>query len=283
MNQAVRSIAAADASSPLFALDPRVVEIWDRMQKLQTDYCYHSELPAYFLSPEWRGAESVLDVGAGNGYYLARLMKLFPEKRYCGADSNPDLVAFADHAHGAHNAEFVCAPFDEVEGDYDYIIMRLFMQHMSDVDAVLAKARSLLRENGALLIIDAWDPARLYSPDMPCFMAFFHAYARTCARRGLGRDVTDRVRKAVENSGDWRIARENKIVVSSAIPGNLELFRESYALFIELVERTNALAYDFQSVRDEWRWWCGLDAAYTQAGLAVLELSPLAKGNGRAA
>ena len=63
-----------------------------------------------------------------------------------------------------------------------------------------------------------------------------------------------------------------QITVPSTLPGHLELFRKSYGVFIELVERGSDMAYDFESVKREWQWWCGLERAYTQAGLNIIRL-----------
>lgn len=268
-----RSDKMENSNSPLFGVDFRTVEIWDRMQQLQTDFCFPTELPAYFMSTAWHRAEKVLDVGSGNGYYLQRLNSFFPEKIYHGLDNNSDLLKLALQDNRSDNVQYTCIPFLDMRGRYDFIIMRLFLQHMADIDQMLNHASSLVGTGGSLMIIDAFDPARLYAPDLPLFMAFFRAYAAASARRGLDRDVQGRLRRAMETNRHWRVEGDRQIIVSSATPGNLELFRETYSHFIDLVEHTKAMDYDFSAVRDEWERWSGLEKAYTQAGLSITQLT----------
>src|SRR5262249_21913093 len=117
------------SNSPLFGSDFRTIEIWDRMQRLQTDFCFPMELPAYFMSAAWNRANKVLDVGSGNGYYLKRLNSFFPQKSYYGIDNSDDLLKLALQDNSSHNVKFACIPFLDVKGRYDFILMRLFLQH----------------------------------------------------------------------------------------------------------------------------------------------------------
>ncbi len=57
----------------------KLTEIWDRLQRLQTNFCINQELPAYYTCPQWEKARTVLDVGTGNGYYLRKIAARFPK------------------------------------------------------------------------------------------------------------------------------------------------------------------------------------------------------------
>ena len=52
-----------------------ILRIWDQMQRLQTDFAIAQELSFYYASPQWHEARTVLDIGAGNGYYLKRIFR----------------------------------------------------------------------------------------------------------------------------------------------------------------------------------------------------------------
>ena len=258
---------------PLFTGNDQIVKIWDRMQRLQVDFSFPVELPTYFMSTNWRRARKVLDVGSGNGCYLRRLSNEFPEKEYVGVDVVKDLVEVAQRKASAPNITFKHASFLEEAGEYDFIIMRLFIQHMNDVPALLNHAASILSPCGSILIIDCDDEARLYAPELPRFMAFFTAYAQAVAQLGRDRDVHGRLLKALERNPAWRLEKDQQLIVSSAIPGNLVLFRDIYAQFIDLVELTKVIDYDFDELRQDWRRWSRLERAYTQIGVRVMELS----------
>lgn len=258
--------------SPLFSSNDRIVEIWDRMQRLQTDFCYPSELPFYFCSKRWRKANCVLDAGTGNGYYLNKLSKFFPTKSYMGIDSSDPLIAIAEKISGK-NIKFQCNAFLDLVGSFDAIIMRLFAQHVHDLAEVLETAKKLLAPGGVIVLIDAFDGARCYSPPLPEFVDFFSAYAKECKRRGLGRDVAQRVKTALGGVPGCKLEREWQVYISSASGSNLELFSETYALLIELIELTQFMPYDFDSVRAAWRAWCASEVAYTQVGLNIMEIA----------
>jgi len=264
-------MASIGIQDPLFeSANPVLFRIWDTMQRLQTDLCIHQELAAYYSSAAWLNARSVLDLGTGNGYYLRKIATNFPEKHYLGCDSSAEFIEVARRECDLPNLEFRHTGLFEITGRYDFVIMRLLLQHLPDVPVVLEHLARLT--DGAVLIIDAYDPVRFYEPPLPRFMKFFQTYADNEARNGRERDVDTVLMSCLRSNPDWRAAPIEHLLIPSTIPGNLEVLRKNYALLIDLVEAAGQFDYDFDSVRKEWRWWCSLERAYTQVGLMLVQL-----------
>ena len=247
-------------------------ELWDRLQRHQTDFCIAMELPHYYTSPSWLAARSVLDLGTGNGYYVHRIESRFPEKHYTGIDICEELIDVAERENDKSNIAFRCGDFFDLEQRFDFVIVRLVLQHLPDVDVALRKLAEITAPGGSALVIDAYDPVRFYWPDVPNFMRFFCAYADYQRELGLDRSAVDNLAETAKAHDTWRVGEALHVTVPSTLPGNLDLFRTSYGVFIELVERGSNMSYDFEPVKREWRWWCGLAQAYTQAGLTIVRL-----------
>jgi SAM-dependent methyltransferase len=272
--RAATELLEAEAVDAKFnTADAGVAAIWDTLQRRQVDFAIGKELAAYREGARWRRARTVLDVGTGNGYYLRRIAALFPEKSYCGIDTSRELVEIAAaEAAGTPNLEFRCHDVADEPGRYDFAIMRLLLQHLSDPQTMLEQVGLATAPGGAALVIDCWDAARTFAPDVPAFRGLFQAYTDHQATLGRRRDVVDRLPEMAAKSGLWEVADHRQVVVASSAPGQLALFEDIYGHFIDLVERTGEFDHPFDAVRREWRRWCALEGRYTQVGVNVVTL-----------
>ncbi len=254
------------------AVGATLTEIWDRLQRLQTDFCISQELPAYYTCPQWEKARTVLDVGTGNGYYLRKITGRFPEKVYCGIDISKEFIDIARKDGREDAIQFLHGDLFDATGRYDFVIMRLLLQHLPDITKALGKVAEIINANGSALIIDAHDPVRFYRPDVPEFRRFFEAYAEIEAQQGRDRAVASRLGELIKACPGWKLGRTIQLLIPSTIPGNMDLFRETYALVIDLAENQGKFQYDFANVKEAWHRWCELDGAYTQVGLSIVRI-----------
>ena len=183
---------------------PTISEIWDQIQRLQTDFCIAQELTGYYTSPRWHAAKTVLDLGTGNGYYLRKIANYFPNKIYRGVDISAELITTAQKETRERNVSFAQCNLFEVTGRYDFVLMRLLLQHLDDVPAVLDHVATITNSGGAALIIDAHDPFRFFHPEFQEFTRFFAAYAEHERNSGRDRRVANRVEEALKSSAEWR-------------------------------------------------------------------------------
>jgi ubiquinone/menaquinone biosynthesis C-methylase UbiE len=247
-----------------------ILEIWDQMQRLQTDFALAQELTFYYTSPQWHAAKTVLDLGTGNGYYLSKIVPRFPDKVYHGVDVSSELITIAEREASSKNVTFShCNLFDVAE-PCDFVLMRLLLQHLEDVQAVLNHVATITNPGGSVLIIDSHDPLRFFYPDLPEFMEFFAAYAEHERNEGRDRNVASCLEGVIASSATWHLEGRLQLLIPSTIPGNLNLFAKTYALLVDLVEQAGEIRYDFFSVKEAWRRWSELPNAYTQVGLNLI-------------
>ena len=249
-----------------------LTDYWDRLQRLQTDLCISQELAAYYTCPQWEKARTVLDVGTGNGYYLRKIAGRFPEKVYRGIDTSREYIEIARKDGREDAPQFLHCDLFDATGRYDFVIMRLLLQHLPDIGKALGKVADIVNAGGSALVLDAHDPTRFYLPDVPEFRSFFKAYAEFEARQGRDRAVASHLGTLIETCPEWKLGRTIQLLIPSTIPGNMDLFRETYALVLDLVENHGKFQYDFAKVREAWRRWCELDGAYTQVGLTIIRI-----------
>lgn len=249
-----------------------LTDIWDRLQRLQADLCIGQELSAYYTCPQWEKARTVLDVGTGNGYYLRKLAGRFPEKAYRGIDASRELIDIAREDGREDAPQFLHCDLFDATGGYDFVIMRLLLQHLPDITKALGKAADIVNPGGSALVLDAHDPTRFYMPDVPEFRSFFKAYGEFEARQGRDRAVASHLGALIEACPEWKLGRTTQFLIPSTIPGNMDLFRETYALVLDLIENHSKFQYDIAKVREAWRRWCELDGAYTQVGLTIVRI-----------
>jgi ubiquinone/menaquinone biosynthesis C-methylase UbiE len=249
-----------------------ILRIWDQMQRLQTDFAIAQELSFYYTSREWHEARTVLDIGTGNGYYLNRIAAQFPNKRYTGIDISAELIGIANREACNNDVSFNESHLFDHTGTYDFVLMRLLLQHLEDISTALDHISQLTRPGGTALIIDANDPVRFFYPMLPQFTAFFTAYAEQEGRAGRDRNVANRIEKALSESPSWIHGSTLSLLIPSTITGNLELFTQTYTLLVDLVREVGELTYDFESVKEAWRRWSVLPDAYTQVGLDLIRI-----------
>jgi SAM-dependent methyltransferase len=260
-------------SDPLFGTHkPAIVGIWNQMQRIQTDFAFAQELSFYHTSPRWHSAKTVLDIGTGNGYYLSKLAAHFPDRVYHGVDSSAELIAIAEKEAGSRNVSFANRSVFDITEPYDFILMRLVLQHLNDIPAALDHIGALVTPGKAAGIIDACDPLRFFYPDFPEFTAFFAAYTEHERKAGRDRRVSSCVQQAVASSGIWRLGGTLQLLIPSTIPGNLDRFTRTYMLLLDLVEQAGELQYDFAAVRAAWQIWSKTSRAYMQVGLNLIQL-----------
>jgi SAM-dependent methyltransferase len=114
-----------------------------------------------------------MDVGAGLGFYLARLAAAFPDAEAIGVDASSQ----AAEAGSSQGVQILAQPFENLEldaGSVDVLCMNHLLEHLSDPGAFLAKARGLMTNGGILQVeiprLDGWARrlfGRWYWPHLP--------------------------------------------------------------------------------------------------------------------
>lgn len=245
-------------------------KIWSDLNRYQTDFCFAQELATYYTIPSWGNSRHVIDIGAGNGYYIKRLASVFPNKCYTGVDISEDAISIA--RSDPKGIEFSVCDVAELSGQYDFAIMRLLLQHLPFPERALESVANIMATGSGCLVIDAYDSLRYFYPEVPKFCRMFEEYTRRKASKNLDRSICGRLPDIISDHPSWNLVDDRTITVPSSVNGNRTIFKKTYALIIELIQSMNLFDHDFESVKKEWKNWCELDDSYTQVGLKVMLL-----------
>ncbi len=104
-------------------------------------------------------ASSVADVGAGTGYFAARIAKRIPDGKLFAADVEPDMVRYlGERAQREHLSNLVpvqaSADDASLPGPVDLILVVDTYHHIGHRIPYFAKLKSSLRPGGRLVVID---------------------------------------------------------------------------------------------------------------------------------
>lgn len=250
-------------------------DIWIELHRIQTDFCFGSELGCYFRFPNWHRAETVADIGAGSGYYLYRLHSVFPDKQYTGIDINNAFVEHARKHYGSSSIDFQSSDLFSYAGEFDFILFRLVFQHLSNPANALDKIVELLKPGGSALIIDALDQYRFYYPEPTEYMHFFKAFTQHQLAHGMDRDICGKIPALIAQHPKLKNEKSIELTIPSTISNNLSLFEQTYYLVIQMLEADGKMKYDYDSVKEAWRKWCRTNCRYMQVGLRCIMLRRL--------
>jgi len=259
--------------------DQRLLCLWDEIQHIQTDFCFAQEISAYYMSYNWiHNVSSVLDIGTGNGYFLSRLQERFPNKDYIGIDISQELIDLAKSNLRSFHTQLRVQDYFTITGVYDFVIMRLFWQHLpsSRINEALNKLAEITKPGSSVLISDSYDKVRCFLPALPEFQKVIAAYTHQQSAVERNRDILATIIDWAQTTASWRVDCDLPLILPSSIPGYLSLYHRIYELWIELFACLGELDMDFTPARKELACWREDESAYTQAGLRIVRMDRIA-------
>ena len=271
--------SSIDRDTKFDTCDQRLLRIWDEIQRVQTDFSFAQEISAYYMSYNWiQEVSSVLDVGTGNGYFLSKLQERFPDREYTGIDISQEFIDLAKSNLRNIRVQLKTQDYFTVTGVYDFVIMRLFWQHLPHyrIKEALSKLTDITKPGSSALISDAYDEARCFVPALPEFQKVITTYTHQQSAVERNRDIVSTLIDLVKTTPSWRVGCEIPLILPSSIPGYLRLYNRIYELWIELFECLGELDIDFTPAKEELAHWRENAGAYTQAGLRVVRLDRIA-------
>lgn len=228
-------------------------QIKQRHLAVQAALCAEAEAPM-FDHPAWDAAETVVDVGCGEGSYLRHLAARFPGKRFVGVDVHETAIALAEAGPPLANLRFRWGRVEDLAERFDVLVSRFCLLYVDDLDAIAAWAADHV--GGGVLEIDNADDLFAAAPAVAPLTGLLHA-TRLPAAEG-------RVRTALLDAAPtwarhgFEVDAQREVVLHSG-DGDAELFRELLGLSVavsirrplpeELAERLAA----WQPARDRVR------------------------------
>jgi len=248
----------------------------------QTDFSMPLELSFLYNSECWLNANSVIDLGTGNGYYLSKLVSLFPGKSYTGVDVEPELTSEATRRFSNkdlyRNSNIVIETKDlfDVKGKYDLVFGRLIVQHLESIDGFMEHVQDILQPEGSLLIIDSDDSMRKFLPYLPYMTKFFDELRKSRQDSGCDRDAGFLIGEKAEKF-NYSLEGNTRLVIPTTIKENKQLFYNSYKTVFEIARKEYGVEFDYKTLNEELNAWFENDVSYAQIGvhLSLYKLSNL--------
>jgi ubiquinone/menaquinone biosynthesis C-methylase UbiE len=152
-------------------------ELWNRQLELQVDLTSEEDVAHLRRLPEFVRAQEILEIGCGSGAFLSRIAGSFADKNFVGIDIDEKLLEVArGRMRAKGNLRFLHRDIYDIKdgaGEFDLIVLRLVVQHLKDLGNLVDICSRLLKENGALLVIEALDEKTGFFPEVPTAMKLF--------------------------------------------------------------------------------------------------------------
>jgi|GEM_PF-488316 2-polyprenyl-3-methyl-5-hydroxy-6-metoxy-1,4-benzoquinol methylase len=105
------------------------------------------------------GKETIVDVGAGSGYFSFRLARVVPEGKVIALDVDPEMIRHIHHkamTEGVRNVQVAFAKPDDpgVPAEADLVFMCDVLHHIQDRPAWLAKLAAQMHKGARLALVE---------------------------------------------------------------------------------------------------------------------------------
>lgn len=146
-------------------------DVWNCFLKGQADLFFNKDAELLMSEKGWTTAKNILELGSGTGAYLFRLSEIFKDKNYLGLEKQSTFVQQSNIQFGRAGLLFIEGDAEEENEHYnnqfDVVLYRLTLQHLKDPKRSLQIAYQYLKQDGCVIIIDSYDPAKSSSHPMP--------------------------------------------------------------------------------------------------------------------
>ena len=136
---------------------------------------------------DWRGGESVLDIGSGRGSHFTRLTDIAPDIIYHALDLSPAMLVEHPAASCLTRSNAMQLPY--ADRAFDVVMANHVLYHLEDIDGGLAEIKRVLKPDGKLLaatdsihtlpelqillrraivLLTSNGASQVHPPDLPC-------------------------------------------------------------------------------------------------------------------
>lgn len=194
-----------------------IADVWDRLLASQVNVFLDAELAYLNGNPSWRTAKTVLDVGCGNGDYVASLAENFPEKQFTGIEPSPDLLVRARTRHGGSGVRFSGGTLEvsNTSEVFDFVVLRFVVQHLTNPEAFFEAVRRVCHLKSVVMIVEPCVERSVAVPALIRFNELVQSYEMLCHDKKTSRAAIARDESISETvSESWCIAGSEIIACS---------------------------------------------------------------------
>jgi hypothetical protein len=164
-------------------------ETYCRQLSLHVELLWAHELPLLASAPAFVAAETIVDLGAGNGAFGRRLAAAFPEKRFLGVEPDAAIHAVGSRSPFPPNYRYALGGYQSVTGTHDLLLARHVLMYIPDRAALYAWSREHVRD---AIVVDWDDTATAIEPGLPLYQAAVEDVVQSRAHELATRYVGDR-------------------------------------------------------------------------------------------
>lgn len=263
----IHSDSFLDTSSDVTA------QSWADLLELQVNCFADGEISWLGNLAAWRRAERVLDVGCGQGSFVAALHEAFPAKRYVGIDVSERLIERAKAR--SRSVFFQVADLTEFrpEQPFDVVVMRFVLQHLPDLGSVLLACRRLLRPGGMLIVIEPSLAQSHNSPPTPRFVEMLTAFEAKRDGDGFLKARAAGLADEIDRIPGWTASTE--VIPVRTNGEKLDRVSALYERWIAMIEASAADPVGGHAVRGELADWRTTEGAASHIALNATVVTPV--------
>lgn len=122
-----------------------LAETYCRQLTLHTELLWKHELPLLASSPAFAAAETIVDLGAGNGVFGRKLALAYPDKRFLAVEPDPAVHAIGSRSTSPPNYRYELGGYESVTGTHDLLFARHVILYLHERAAFYAWSREHVR------------------------------------------------------------------------------------------------------------------------------------------
>ena len=238
---------SADVDNEIRRLEAQVALFWE-------------EEKAMYDSLGISGMGKVLDCGSGPGHLVKRLAKSYPQVQFYSLEMDAAYCSWQQETVKKERIQNISIIQGTIEqngikpGSLDLIIIRLVLEHVTDIEGSFKVLKGLLKPGGRLIAIDNDFSLHLTTaPPVRSLDTLYEAYCNARAAEGGDPYIGRRLPTYLKKYGFSDVSLKT-LTVHSAFSGDAAFLKsESSAVGMVLVKKGFLAADDFEKLAHEWR------------------------------
>ncbi|WP_133131356.1 class I SAM-dependent methyltransferase [Legionella yabuuchiae] len=230
---------------------------YSNMLSEQVDMCFPFE-KAFYQKLNLDAMSKIVEIGSGSGEYLIKVCGSFPRPVYEGYDICKDLLDMSVSKE-KENLKFKLGSVNDLESDYDLIILRLIVHQLEDREAFFFNLAEKTNDQTELVIIEPYDDLFYLSKDLPAFNEHLIKHRDVLSPSTARRNVNDYLEYELKEHG-FALKERQYYYVPSLLPNYKEKYYRYMLATCQITNCSDEVIYEIN------KWYEDPDS-FVQIGL----------------
>jgi len=244
--------------------------LWKALLDLQFDMARLKEMSFLNRYCDYNKKIQVLEIGFGIDHVIGGIRPYFPQ-----AEIKEVVLNFSYLFAGKNNYKNVTAEIEKQIGScsqqYDNIHLRLVAQHVNQFGAMIKSIGNYLKDDGNIVIMEAYDSYLKWSPNIPSLTEMFAVLGQLQKAKGGLRTSAEKIHRKASIYGFTPLCSE-KMEVASQTQTDLRNYYQFFLLVSEIINRMIGSKINQLKLIKEMLEWLGDPTAFGQFGLQFVKL-----------